>query len=125
MSYTFDLQIFDDVNGRVDFEVPSYLVTGLGKLMQRVVITLLSGDSNLSRVVGGSANTGGITDDFMTKEAARVTDFIKKNTAADAPEEEKLDYVKLSGIYKQGTYTGVLLEVRNKASETEKQTLNI
>ena len=116
---TYDLAILGDPNDSApDLSVNNTAADGIYKLMQRVMLLLLTESSNQFTPTGVgtdlvenviSANTGDIDEiqAFFNIAASKVADTIKAQTAQDVPDDEKLK--RITTIVSEGAAEDALV----------------
>ena len=122
---TYDLEIAMPGNGPVRFKVPDASVSGIAKLAQRVMLTLLSDDGEMMKLASGGATTATLTDDVLARERSRVIDAVAVGTSEDSPADETIAQLKLSQIPSSGTRVSVEVEVIAVSGITEEITLKL
>ena len=100
---SYDMQIFQNIPGSIQFEIPLDLTDGTSKLLQRVVIILFADNGELIQYTNGSANTRALTEDVLIRETARVAEVLQLNTTIDTPDSEILDELVLSNLNAEGS----------------------
>ena len=122
---SYDMSILNRESGLVKFKVPDNLATGLNKLLQQVMILLMSDDGELINYVGGQANNQALTPDVLVREAARVTQAIDESTSVDIPDDERLEDLEILKLDESGTYTRINVSVVAVSSAADSVIINL
>ena len=122
---SYDINITNKEPGLVQFELPSRIIKGTRKLLQQVMILLLSDDGQFIEYVGGKSNNASLNDDVLISEAARVTEIINNTSSVNVPDSERLEELEITKIEEEGTYARVNVSVTAVNQDIDSTILNL